>query len=84
MYTQYYDEHMKGHHKTVSTPLDPATSRKNEWIHSFIPRSIIGSMFNVWGYEYKRIVNVYGKDASLVTRVLCNKMLWYQILHVSI
>jgi hypothetical protein len=30
MYSQFLDEHIKGHHKTVSTLEDPATSRKNE------------------------------------------------------
>jgi len=30
MYCNFLDEHIKGHHKTVSTLEDPATSRKNE------------------------------------------------------
>lgn len=32
MYSQFIDEHVKGHHKMVSTADDPATSRKNEWL----------------------------------------------------
>jgi alkane 1-monooxygenase len=81
MYTHFSDEHLKGHHKTVSTLDDPATSRKNESIYAFAPRSVCGSLLNVWGYESKRITDIYGKDASLFIRFFCNKMVWYELLH---
>ena len=51
MYSQLIDEHLKGHHKAVATKEDPATSRKNELLYTFILRSIYGSITNVWGYE---------------------------------
>jgi alkane 1-monooxygenase len=84
MYSQFIDEHVKGHHKMVSTLADPATSRKNEWLHTFVFRSIYGSFVNVWGYESDKITKFYGKDCSLLTRFCYNKMVWYQVLHVTI
>lgn len=41
-YGHFYIEHIWGHHKKVATLEDPATSRLNETIYSFLPRSIIG------------------------------------------
>lgn len=84
MYTHFLDEHLKGHHKMVSTLEDPATSRLNESLFAFIPRSIYGSLVNVWGYESKLITQKYGEDANLFIRIFCNKMFWYQIFHGSI
>ena len=48
MYSHFLDEHIKGHHKAVATPEDPATARLNESVYHFIPRSVIGSHVNVW------------------------------------
>jgi len=84
MSSVFLDEHIKGHHRTVSTLEDPATSRKNETIHHFICRSIIGSRVNVWGYEIERIEKKYGKDASMFKRIMYNRGLWFDIWHVSI
>lgn len=84
MYTQFLDEHLKGHHKHVSTLEDPATSRKNETLFAFIPRSIWGSLVNVWGYESKKIDDTYGEDANLFIRIFCNKLVWYEVMHGSI
>jgi alkane 1-monooxygenase len=35
-YTHFFDEHLKGHHKTLGTVHDPATARKGQNIYSFI------------------------------------------------
>jgi alkane 1-monooxygenase len=84
MYSQLIDEHLKGHHKTVATMVDPATSRKNETLYAFCLRSMYGSLTNVWGYESDKITKRYGADASAFTRFFYNKMVWYQVLHASI
>jgi alkane 1-monooxygenase len=42
MYSHFYNEHTKGHHKNVATPEDPATARINESIYEFIFRSVVG------------------------------------------
>lgn len=36
-------EHIYGHHKNVSTPLDPASAPKGMTVYEFIPKSIVGS-----------------------------------------
>ena len=84
MYSNFADEHIKGHHKTVATLEDPATAKLNEPLQVFVFRSIYGSITNVWGYERAKIEALYGKNASLFTRIFYNKMFWYQVLHVSI
>jgi len=84
MNSGFVDEHIKGHHKWVSTPEDPATSLKNEPIYTFIIRSIIGSRKNVWGYEQSRIAKKHGKDASMFTKIMCSKSIWYEVFHVAI
>lgn len=65
MKCDFLDEHIKGHHKTVATVEDPATSLKNETVYSFIVRSFWGSKVNVWGYEAKKIRAKYGEDANI-------------------
>lgn len=45
-YGHFYIEHIWGHHLNVGKYSDNATSRINESIYSFIPRSIIGSYKN--------------------------------------
>jgi len=84
MYSQLIDEHLKGHHKLVSTYEDGATSRKNEVLYSFVVRSIYTSITNVWGYESAKITKFYGGDASLFTRFFYNKMVWYEALHALV
>lgn len=84
MYSQLIDEHLKGHHKKVSTYEDAATSRKNETLYTFVFRSIYGSLTNVWGYESDKITKKFGKDCSLFTRFFYNKMVHYELLHATI
>jgi alkane 1-monooxygenase len=42
-YGHFFVEHIWGHHKNVSTPHDPASSRFNETFYAFYPRTVIGS-----------------------------------------
>tara|TARA_B100000029_G_scaffold251064_1_gene248097 strand:+ start:4503 stop:5534 length:1032 start_codon:yes stop_codon:yes gene_type:complete len=58
-YGQFFIEHNKGHHKNVSTPNDPASSRYNESFYSFFPRTLIGtfkSAYNLGFYDFKNKV----------------------------
>ena len=66
MYSHFLDEHIKGHHKAVSTPEDPATAQKNESLYHFLPKSIIGGVRNVWNRETKRIMKEQGDDVSML------------------
>jgi alkane 1-monooxygenase len=48
LYTHFYIEHNRGHHKHVATPLDPASARLNENVYAFIIRSVSGSYVSAW------------------------------------
>ena len=41
-YGHFCTEHIRGHHRRVATPLDPATSRRDESLYRFWIRSIVG------------------------------------------
>jgi alkane 1-monooxygenase len=55
LYMHFYIEHNRGHHKNVSTPLDPATSRRGENMYFFWIRSIVGSYKGAWKLENHRL-----------------------------
>lgn len=48
-------EHVYGHHKNVATPLDPATSRKNEWLYPYWIRSYIGVLLGAWHISKQKV-----------------------------
>lgn len=52
-YMHFIIEHNLGHHLNVSTPEDPATSRKGETVYFFWIRSTFQSYFNAWKIENK-------------------------------
>jgi len=54
-YTHFFVEHNRGHHKHVSTPVDPATSQKGEIIYTFWFRSMIMGYFSAWNIENSRL-----------------------------
>ncbi|MBW0145045.1 alkane 1-monooxygenase [Sphingomicrobium clamense] len=54
-YAHYCIEHVRGHHKRVATPEDPATARAGETLYAFLPRSIIGGFRSAWQIEAKRL-----------------------------
>lgn len=48
LYTHFFIEHNKGHHKRVATPEDPSSARLNESLYHFYPRSILFSYLSAW------------------------------------
>lgn len=48
LYMHFTDEHNKGHHKHVSTPLDPSSARKGEPLYAFWVRSVTGVYRHAW------------------------------------
>lgn len=66
MYLHFYIEHIQGHHKRVATKEDSATSKRNETLYQFLPRSIIGSWMSAWHIEEKRLGK---KEFSLHNRM---------------
>jgi alkane 1-monooxygenase len=55
LYMHFFIEHNRGHHKHVSTPDDPASARRGEWLFTFWFRSVWGSYWSAWEIENKRI-----------------------------
>ena len=54
-YGHFYVEHVRGHHKNVATPDDPASSRMGESFWRFLPRTMIGSIVSAWKIEGERL-----------------------------
>jgi alkane 1-monooxygenase len=78
LYMHFFIEHNRGHHKHVSTPGDPASSRKGEWIYTFWLRSVWGSYWSAWEIENKRVRKL-GK--SVIS--LFNEMVVYHLLQAA-
>ncbi|MFT6407527.1 MAG: alkane 1-monooxygenase [Arenicella sp.] len=54
-YGHFCVEHNLGHHRDVSTPEDPASSRMGESIYRFMLREIPGAARRGWSAEAKRL-----------------------------
>jgi alkane 1-monooxygenase len=54
-YMHFYIEHNRGHHVHVATPLDPATSRKDENFYLFWYRSVTDGWISAWKIETTRL-----------------------------
>ena len=52
-YMHFFIEHNRGHHVHVATPLDPATSHKNQSLYAFWWQSLTGSYRSAWRIETK-------------------------------
>lgn len=54
-YGHFSIEHNRGHHRDVSTPSDPASSRMGESIYRFALREIPGAFRRAWKLERERL-----------------------------
>lgn len=54
-YAHFTIEHVMGHHRRVSTPEDPASSRFGESLYTFLPRSLFGGYVSAWELETLRV-----------------------------
>lgn len=77
-YMHFIIEHNRGHHKNVSTPIDPASSKYNEIIYLFYFRSIIGGYFSAWELEKMRL-----ERAGLKTWSIHNEMLRFAFFQLA-
>jgi alkane 1-monooxygenase len=53
-YTHFCVEHVLGHHKHVSTPVDPASSHLGDTLYGYLPRTLLGGLRSAWRIEDKR------------------------------
>ncbi len=54
-YQHFAIEHVRGHHLEVSTPNDPASSRRNENVYTFLIRTITGSFIHALKIDSKGV-----------------------------
>ncbi len=55
VYGHFWIEHNRGHHRDVSTPEDPASSRMGESIYKFALREVPGAFRRAWAIEKDRL-----------------------------
>lgn len=79
LYMHFRIEHVRGHHRNVATPEDPATARFGESFYRFLPRVLWHSWVSAWKLEAKRLRN---RGRSVVHA--SNLMIWYTILQAVI
>ena len=79
LYMHFFIEHNRGHHKHVSTDLDPASSRYNEIIYAFFFRSIIGGWRSAWRLEETKM-----KLQNKRVWSWHNEMLRFQIIQIAL
>eukprot|EP01135_Chromosphaera_perkinsii_P007860 Nk52_evm52s1020 gene=Nk52_evmTU52s1020 len=69
-YGHFYLEHLWGHHKNVATPKDPATSRYNETLYAFLPRSVYYSFISAWNIEKGFLAKKGASEWSVQNRII--------------
>lgn len=77
LYTHFFIEHNRGHHKWVATPHDPSTAPLHTSVYRFWLRSVTGTYINAW-----RIVNKQMKKQGLPFIHYKNEMLQLQLMQV--
>lgn len=57
-YDHFAVEHIRGHHRYVGTPADPATARYDETYSDFWRRTVKGQFVNAWRLENERLAKL--------------------------
>ena len=78
-YPHFAIEHVKGHHRNVGTPRDPASARLDESVYRFIPRSVLGSIASAWRIERTRM-----NSQQQVVWSTHNLMVRYALIEIAI
>ena len=56
LYMHFFIEHNRGHHRYVATPVDPATSRRDQTVYAFWLRSVVLSYVDAWKLDTRLMV----------------------------
>ncbi len=78
LYMHFFIEHNRGHHANVSTPEDPASSRRGQTLYAFWIRSVALSYLSAWKIENRRLRK---KGVAVIS--LQNEMLLYHFVQVA-
>ncbi len=80
-YAHFFVEHIRGHHKHVGTPRDPATALYGENYYRFLFRTIPGQYVSAWQLEKERLqknnqnalnLNNFVLRSSLAEVIICS------------
>jgi hypothetical protein len=77
--TSFSIEHVYGHHRNVCTPVDPATSRRGEYVLAFFLRSTLHGNISAWRIETERL-----RRKKLGLWSLHNRMITGQLMSITI
>ena len=77
LYTHFFIEHNKGHHKHVCTPSDPSSAPKGMNLYRFWIRSVWGTWRDAW-----KIADLELKKKGLPVWHYKNEMLQLQVLQI--
>ena len=83
VYGHFWIEHNRGHHRDVSTPEDPASSRMGESIYRFARREIPGAFRRAWAIEKDRLER-RGKSAWDTNNQILQSMSLSVVLQVGL
>lgn len=75
----FYVQHNRGHHRYVSTPIDPETARFKESLYAFWWRSVITGYGHAWSIQLSEL-----KKSNRSFFSSKNDMLWFQLLQVAL
>jgi alkane 1-monooxygenase len=79
LYTHFYIEHNKGHHRWVATEKDPASSRYGETLYAFWFRSMIGGYLSAWHIENTRL----RKEGKALWSPIHNEMVRFTLMQIA-
>ena len=71
LYMHFAIEHVRGHHATVGTDVDPASARAGQTVYGFVPRSVLGQFASAWRLEAGRLARRGRAPLSAA-----NELLW--------
>lgn len=71
LYEHFFTEHVRGHHKRVGTPEDPATAAYGERFWPYFARTVPGQFASAWALEQRRL----GFEGLIDRRQLHNRVL---------
>lgn len=77
--THFYVQHNRGHHRYVSTPVDPETARYNESLYAFWVRTLISGYREAWAIQLKEL-----KKRELHFLSAKNDMFWFQLMQLAL
>jgi alkane 1-monooxygenase len=79
LYSHFFIQHIKSHHKKVATIEDPSSARKGESVFYFYLRTIPQGFVETWTLESERLV----RESKSPYHIVENRFIFWNILHVA-